>query len=92
MYGGLSCLTNVQGGIIYVFLVTANMFTDLLILPIPSLLVYRIRNASLQSRLTVVFSFALSLGWVSLPSYAVAFTQAPANISLQCNRHGRSQA
>ncbi|OBT89125.1 hypothetical protein VE02_01991 [Pseudogymnoascus sp. 03VT05] len=62
VYGGLSCLTPKQGGIIYVFLVTANMFTDLLILPIPSLLVYRIRNASLQSRLTVIFSFALSLG------------------------------
>lgn len=62
VYNGLSCLDPWQAAIIYVFVVTVNMFTDLLVFPIPCVLVWRLRNTSLRSRLAIMSSFALSLG------------------------------
>jgi len=62
VYNGLKCLHPRQGQIMYLFLVTVNMFTDLLICPIPTLLMYRLPNISLRARLTVILSFALGLG------------------------------
>lgn len=62
VYGGLQCLGQRSGAILYLWLVSVNLFTDLLILPIPSLLMYRVKNTSLRARCTVVFSSALILG------------------------------
>jgi hypothetical protein len=62
VFNGLKCLQQRPGAIIYLFLVSVNMFTDILILPIPSLLMYRVQNTSIRARLTVVFSSALILG------------------------------
>ena len=61
VFNGLSCLDPWQAAIVYVFIVTSNMFIDLLVFPIPCVLVWRLRNTKLRSRLAVVLSFALSL-------------------------------
>lgn len=61
VFNRLSCLDPWQAAIVYVFIVTSNMFTDLLVFPIPCVLVWRLRNTKLRSRLAVVLSFALSL-------------------------------
>ena len=61
VFNGLKCLDPRQGEIVYLFLVSVNMFTDVLICPIPTLLMYKLSNISIRVRLTVIFSFALGL-------------------------------
>ena len=62
VYGGVKCIPYHGGGIIIMFLLAVTLFTDLLIFPIPILLLYNIKNTSFRSRLTVLCSFGLSLG------------------------------
>ncbi|KAJ6263373.1 hypothetical protein Dda_1936 [Drechslerella dactyloides] len=61
-FGNLHCAGRIVVGRINIFQVCINMFTDLLIFPIPVYLTWRLQKASLRDRLVVLFLFSLSLG------------------------------
>lgn len=62
VYNGIRCLDREPNGVLILFLVSANLLTDLLIFPIPSYLMRGLRGVSLKARLTLIATFALSLG------------------------------
>ena len=61
-YPGIACLDRHQGGVIMVAVAAANMLTDVLIFPIPILVMRELKNASWKSRISVILSFALMFG------------------------------
>ncbi|KFZ18664.1 hypothetical protein V501_01081 [Pseudogymnoascus sp. VKM F-4519 (FW-2642)] len=61
VFNGLSCLDPWQGAIVYVFIVTSNMFTDLLVFPIPCIIAWRLRKTRL--RVTAIAAVRLRLNF-----------------------------
>ena len=60
-FGGLHCMGRNRMGEMLIWLTCANLLTDLLILPIPFIIVRRMMSARLRSRLVVLTVFACSL-------------------------------
>ncbi|KAI8934871.1 hypothetical protein NX059_008547 [Plenodomus lindquistii] len=60
-FGGLRCMGRHKMGEMLIWVTCANLFTDLLILPIPFIIVRRMMSARLRSRLVVLAVFACSL-------------------------------
>ncbi|KAJ6258796.1 hypothetical protein Dda_6850 [Drechslerella dactyloides] len=65
-FGNLHCAGLDVIGTICTFQVSVNMFTDLLVFPIPCYLTWRLQKTSFRNRLIVVFLFSLSLVYVLL--------------------------
>jgi hypothetical protein len=61
VYPGIGCIDRSGAGKIMIFLASVNMFTDILILPIPILLMRGV-NTTWKARITVIVSFSLVLG------------------------------
>ncbi|KAF7570763.1 hypothetical protein PtrM4_107650 [Pyrenophora tritici-repentis] len=60
-FGGLHCMGRHKMGEMLIWVTCANLFTDLLILPIPFIIVRRMMSARLRSRLVVLAVFTCSL-------------------------------
>ncbi|ORY18869.1 hypothetical protein BCR34DRAFT_296753 [Clohesyomyces aquaticus] len=60
-FGGLHCMGRHRMGEMLIWVTCANLLTDLLILPIPFLIVRRMMSARLRSRLVVLAVFTTSL-------------------------------
>ncbi|KAF2850985.1 hypothetical protein T440DRAFT_554743 [Plenodomus tracheiphilus IPT5] len=60
-FGGLHCMGRHRMGEMLIWVTCANLFTDLLILPIPFIIVRRMMSARLRSRLVVLAVFTCSL-------------------------------
>ncbi|KAH9864855.1 hypothetical protein IAQ61_008800 [Plenodomus lingam] len=60
-FGGLRCMGRHRMGEMLIWVTCANLFTDLLILPIPFIIVRRMMSARLRSRLVVLAVFTCSL-------------------------------
>jgi len=60
-FGGLRCVSQHRIKVMLVFINCANLFTDLLIFPIPYLIMRRATYMSKWARLVVVLLFASSL-------------------------------
>ncbi|KAH6618694.1 hypothetical protein C7974DRAFT_35258 [Boeremia exigua] len=60
-FGGLHCMGRHRMGEMLIWVTCANLLTDLLILPIPFIIVRRMMSARLRSRLVVLTVFACSL-------------------------------
>lgn len=60
-FGGLHCMGRHRMGEMLIWVTCANLLTDLLILPIPFIIVRRMMSARLRSRLVVLIVFACSL-------------------------------
>ncbi|KAJ4988723.1 integral membrane protein [Stagonosporopsis vannaccii] len=60
-FGGLHCMGRNRMGEMLIWVTCANLLTDLLILPIPFIIVRRMMSARLRSRLVVLTVFACSL-------------------------------
>lgn len=63
-FGGLHCMGRHKMGEMLIWVTCANLFTDLLILPIPFIIVRRMMSARLRSRLVVLAVFTCSLAYV----------------------------
>ncbi|KAF3193799.1 hypothetical protein TWF225_009345 [Orbilia oligospora] len=73
-FGGLRCSGRIIIGRICIFQVCINMFTDLLIFPIPCYLTWKLQKASLRNRLIVVFLFSLSLAVTGIGAAKIYYT------------------
>jgi hypothetical protein len=60
-FGNLHCMGRHRMGEMLIWVTCANLLTDLLILPIPFIIVRRMMSARLRSRLVVLIVFACSL-------------------------------
>lgn len=60
-FGGLHCMGRHRMGEMLIWVTCANLLTDLLILPIPFIIVRRMMSARLRSRLVVLTVFTCSL-------------------------------
>jgi hypothetical protein len=60
-FGNLHCMGRLRMGEMLIWITCANLLTDLLILPIPFIIVRRMMSARLRSRLVVLTVFACSL-------------------------------
>ncbi|KNG50024.1 hypothetical protein DDE82_004597 [Stemphylium lycopersici] len=60
-FGGLHCMGRHKMGEMLIWVTCANLFTDVLILPIPFIIVRRMMSARLRSRLVVLAVFTCSL-------------------------------
>ncbi|KAH7361232.1 hypothetical protein BKA66DRAFT_573579 [Pyrenochaeta sp. MPI-SDFR-AT-0127] len=60
-FGGLHCMGRHKMGEMLIWVTCANLLTDVLILPIPFIIVRRMMSARLRSRLVVLAVFACSL-------------------------------
>ncbi|KAF3915199.1 hypothetical protein ABW20_dc0107056 [Dactylellina cionopaga] len=73
-FGDLHCAGRVVAGRISIFQVCINMFTDLLIFPIPCYLTWKLQKASLRNRMIVVFLFSLSLAVTGIGAAKIYYT------------------
>ncbi|EPS40048.1 hypothetical protein H072_6169 [Dactylellina haptotyla CBS 200.50] len=73
-FGNLHCAGRIVTGRVIIFQVCINMFTDLLIFPIPCYLTWKLQKASLRNRLIVVFLFSLSLGVTAIGAAKIYYT------------------
>ncbi|KAK6338109.1 hypothetical protein TWF696_001580 [Orbilia brochopaga] len=73
-FGNLRCAGLVIIGRICTFQVSINMFTDLLVFPIPCYLTWRLQKTSFRNRLIVVFLFSLSLGVTGISAAKIYYT------------------
>lgn len=60
-FGNLHCVDRFSLGRLFIFQVSVNMLTDLLVFPIPVYFAWCLRHADIKSRLWVIFLFSLSL-------------------------------
>jgi hypothetical protein len=60
-FGGLHCMGRHRMGEMLIWVTCANLLTDLLIFPIPFIIVRRMMSARLRSRLVVLAVFTSSL-------------------------------
>jgi hypothetical protein len=60
-FGGLHCMGRHKQGEMLIWVTCANLISDILILPIPFIIVRRMMSARLRSRLVVLAVFACSL-------------------------------
>jgi hypothetical protein len=60
-FGGLHCMGRLRMGEMMIWVTCANLLTDLLIFPIPFIIVRRMMSARLRSRLVVLAVFTTSL-------------------------------
>ncbi|KAF1944205.1 hypothetical protein EJ02DRAFT_442724 [Clathrospora elynae] len=60
-FGGLHCMGRHKMGEMLIWVTCANLFTDVLILPIPFIIVRRMMSARLRSRLVVLVVFTCTL-------------------------------
>ena len=73
IYNGASCISHQNGGTLIITLLGIDLFTDILIFPIPILIMQNLRNSTFRSRFAVIFSFALSFGYVWSPHASIQF-------------------
>lgn len=62
VFGNTKCLGLRPAAIVYLWLLSVNILTDLLILPIPNVLLWRVKNISRRARVTVFVVSLLMLG------------------------------
>lgn len=62
-FGGLHCMGRHKMGEMLIWVTCANLLTDVLILPIPFIIVRRMMSARLRSRLVVLVVFTCSLAY-----------------------------
>lgn len=62
VFGNARCLGIKPSAEVYLFLLSVNILTDLLILPIPNVLLWRVKNITLKARITVLVVSFLMLG------------------------------
>lgn len=60
-FGGLKCMNRQRYGEMLIWVTCANLLTDLLIFPIPFIIVRRMMSARLRSRMVVLAVFTSSL-------------------------------
>ncbi|KAK2765143.1 hypothetical protein FQN54_008842 [Arachnomyces sp. PD_36] len=60
-FGGLKCFDRDQQGKILLFVNCANLFTDIIIFPIPFFIMRELVNADFRSRVMILLTFASSL-------------------------------
>ncbi|KAK6544008.1 hypothetical protein TWF694_000722 [Orbilia ellipsospora] len=73
-FGDLHCAGRIVIGRVNIFQVCLNMFTDLLIFPIPVYLTWKLQKTSIRDRLIVVFLFSLSLGVTAIGAVRIYLT------------------
>ncbi|KAF3904525.1 hypothetical protein ABW21_db0200495 [Orbilia brochopaga] len=73
-FGNLHCAGLVVIGRVCTFQVSINMFTDLLVFPIPCYLTWRLQKTSFRNRLIVVFLFSLSLAVTGISAAKIYYT------------------
>lgn len=64
VYGGLKCIGRMRIGRVQIFQTCANLLTDVLIFPIPILLMRKLEATRVRTRLIIAFLFATTLGYV----------------------------
>ncbi|KAF2452373.1 hypothetical protein BDY21DRAFT_294755 [Lineolata rhizophorae] len=60
-FGGLHCVGRDRLGEMLIFVTCANLLTDLLIFPIPFLIMHKMMNTNIRTRVIVILLFASSL-------------------------------
>ncbi|EAT85255.2 hypothetical protein SNOG_07789 [Parastagonospora nodorum SN15] len=73
-FGNLRCMGRHKMGEMLLWATCANLLTDLLILPIPFIIVRRMMSARLRSRLVVLAVFTCSLGVTSIGAAKIYLT------------------
>ncbi|KAF3933887.1 hypothetical protein ABW19_dt0203599 [Dactylella cylindrospora] len=73
-FGDLHCAGRIVVGRLNIFQVCINMFTDLLIFPIPVYLTWKLQKASLRDRAVIIFLFSLSLGVTAIGAVRIYLT------------------
>ncbi|KAH7399007.1 hypothetical protein DE146DRAFT_678096 [Phaeosphaeria sp. MPI-PUGE-AT-0046c] len=73
-FGNLHCMGRDKMGEMLLWSTCANLFTDLLILPIPFIIVRRMMSARLRSRLVVLAVFTCSLAVTSIGAAKIYLT------------------
>ncbi|EWC47878.1 hypothetical protein DRE_02760 [Drechslerella stenobrocha 248] len=73
-FGNLHCSGRVVIGRVLTFQVCINMFTDLLIFPIPCYFTWRLQKASFRNRMIVLLLFSLSLGVTGIGAAKIYYT------------------
>jgi hypothetical protein len=73
-FGNLHCMGRHKMGEMLLWATCANLFTDLLILPIPFIIVRRMMSARLRSRLVVLAVFTCSLAVTSIGAAKIYLT------------------
>lgn len=68
VFGGLKCMGIRPSAIVYLWLLSVNIFTDILILPIPNILMSRVKNTTMRARMTVFVVSLLMLGYATSKS------------------------
>lgn len=62
VFGDLHCMGRPRIGQVQLFQTCANLLTDILIFPIPFILMRKLERTSIRTRLIIAFLFATSLG------------------------------
>lgn len=62
VYGKFQCMGRPRIGQVQLFQTCANLLTDVLIFPIPFILMRKLERTSIRTRLIIAFLFATSLG------------------------------
>ncbi|KAF1978197.1 hypothetical protein BU23DRAFT_525926 [Bimuria novae-zelandiae CBS 107.79] len=73
-FGGLHCLGRQRSGEMLIWVTCANLLTDLLIFPIPFIIVRRMMSARLRSRLVVLAVFTSSLAVTGIGAAKIYLT------------------
>ncbi|KAF2756409.1 hypothetical protein EJ05DRAFT_501914 [Pseudovirgaria hyperparasitica] len=85
VFGNLHCMNRPRIGQVQVFQTSANLLTDLLVLPIPFLLMRKLERTSIRTRFIIIFLFMTSLGVTAIGAAKIHLTYQDRLYNIQAN-------